>query len=110
MKKKLLLLSDDIRLHSGVGTMSKKLVEGTVNRYDWIQFAAAVKHPEEGQRVDLSKEIQEKTGVSDASVILYPTSGYGNQELLRKALKEEKPDAIIQIVTGKRRFFPGFLY
>lgn len=107
MKKKLLLLSDDIRLHSGVGTMSRKIVEGTVASFDWVQFAAAVKHPEEGQRKDISKEVQEQTGVEDASVILIPTSGYGNQELLRKALKEEKPDAILHFTDPR---FWGWLY
>ena len=30
-KKKILLLSDDMRLKSGVGTMSKEIIRGTVN-------------------------------------------------------------------------------
>jgi hypothetical protein len=33
-KKKILLLSDDMRLHSGVGNMSRKIVEGTVDKFD----------------------------------------------------------------------------
>ena len=34
-KKKILLLSDDLRMHSGVSTMSRELVVGSVHHYDW---------------------------------------------------------------------------
>ena len=34
--KKILLLSDDLRLSSGVGTMSKEIVFGTIHKYDWF--------------------------------------------------------------------------
>ena len=43
-KKKILLLSDDLRMHSGIGTMSKEFVLGTCHKYDWVQLGAAVKH------------------------------------------------------------------
>ena len=33
-KKKILLLSDDLRMSSGVGTVSKEFVLGTINHYD----------------------------------------------------------------------------
>jgi len=36
-KKKILLLSDDMRMSSGIATMSKALVMGTLNEYDWFQ-------------------------------------------------------------------------
>ena len=68
-KKKILLLSDDLRMSSGVGTMSKQFVLGTINEYDWVQIGAAIKHPEAGQRVNMSESIQKETGVSDASLI-----------------------------------------
>ena len=45
-KKKILLLSDDLRVHSGIGTMSREFVLGTVHKYDWVQIGAAVKHPD----------------------------------------------------------------
>ena len=35
-KKKILLLSDDLRMNSGVGTMSKEFVLGTLHHYDWV--------------------------------------------------------------------------
>ena len=65
-KRKLLLLSDDIRIPSGVGTMSKELVLGTIHKYDWVQIGGAVKHPDKGKIFDLSKEINEKHGTDDA--------------------------------------------
>ena len=52
-KKKILLLSDDLRMSSGVGTMSKEFVLGTVHHYDWVQIGGAIKHPENGKRVDM---------------------------------------------------------
>ena len=48
-KKKILLMSDDLRMHSGVATVSKDIVMETLNEYDWVQIGGAVKHPEEGQ-------------------------------------------------------------
>ena len=47
-KKKILLLADDLRMHSGIATQSKEFVMGTLHKYDWVQIAGAVKHPEEG--------------------------------------------------------------
>ena len=51
-KKKILLLSDDLRMSSGVGTMSKEFVIGTLHHYDWVQLGGAIKHPEEGKVVE----------------------------------------------------------
>ena len=47
-RKKILLLADDLRMHSGVARMSREIVVGTLHKYDWVQIAGAVKHPEEG--------------------------------------------------------------
>jgi len=46
-KKKIILLSDDMRLHSGIATISKEIVLHTAHKYDWVQVGAAVKHPDE---------------------------------------------------------------
>ena len=35
-RKKILLLTDDIRLQSGVGNVGKELVLNTSHRYNWI--------------------------------------------------------------------------
>ena len=56
-KKKILLLSDDLRMHSGVATVSKDIVVETIHKYDWVQIGGAVKHPEEGKVIDLSQAL-----------------------------------------------------
>ena len=35
-RKKILLLSDDIRFTSGISTMAKEIVIGTSHRYNWV--------------------------------------------------------------------------
>jgi glycosyltransferase involved in cell wall biosynthesis len=94
-KKKIMLLSDDLRMSSGVGTVSKNFVLGTLDKYDWVQVGGAIKHPEEGKVIDMNDSVREETGVEDAYLKIYPISGYGNQELLRQIMNIEKPDAIL---------------
>jgi glycosyltransferase involved in cell wall biosynthesis len=95
MKKKILLLCDDLRLVSGVATMAKEIVYGTVHKYDWVQLGAAIKNPDYGKIVDLNEEVRKETGVPDANVKIIPNNDYGNIFLLRNLIKEEKPDAIL---------------
>ena len=38
---------------SGVATMSKELVMGTIHKYDWVQLGSAINHPEAGKIVDI---------------------------------------------------------
>jgi glycosyltransferase involved in cell wall biosynthesis len=94
-KKKILLLSDDLRMSSGVGTMSKEFVLGSIQHYDWVQIGGAIKHPEEGKVVNMDETAQNESGVKDAKLTIYPINGYGNQELLRAILARENPDAIL---------------
>ena len=94
-KKKILLLSDDLRMHSGVGTMSREIVFGTIDKYDWVQVGGAIKHPDNGKIVDMNQAVREETGVEDASLKIYPIDGYGSQEIVRQLLVEERPDAIL---------------
>ena len=77
-KKKILLLSDDLRMSSGVGTMSREFVLGTLKDFDWVQIGGAIKHPEEGNVVDLSENVGKDYGIEDAYLKIYPISGYGN--------------------------------
>src|SRR5210317_2359585 len=94
-KKKILLLSDDLRMSSGVGTMSREIVLNTIDKYDWVQIGGAIKHPEEGKVFDISDDIRKESGVLDSYLKIYPTSGYGNPELLKQIMEIEKPDAIL---------------
>ena len=102
-RKTLLLLSDDIRSPSGVANQSLEIIMNTVQHFNWIQIAATVKHPEEGQYLDLSHDIAQRTGVPDADVKLIPSSGYGDVFRLRQILSNLPIDAIF-IFTDPRFF------
>jgi len=106
-KKKILLLSDDLRLHSGVGTMSREIVLNSVSDFDWVQVGGAIKHPDAGKRIDLSNDISKETGVDDVSVIIYPTDGYGNPDLIRHLMDVEKIDIVMHFTDPR---FWGWLY
>jgi len=100
-KKKILLLSDDLRMHSGIATQAKEFVMGTIHKYDWVQLGGAVKHPEEGKIVDMSQAAKNEYGVKDAYLKIYPLSGYGNPQVLREVMKLEKPDAILHFTDPR---------
>ena len=102
-RKKILLLCDDIRVHSGVATVAKEIVCGTAHHFNWVQIAGAIKHPDKGKRLDLSPSTDKEVGTTDSSVMLYPTDGYGDSRLLREILNIEKPDAIM-LFTDPRYF------
>ena len=93
-KKKILLMSDDLRMHSGIATVSKDIVFETLNEYDWVQMGGAIKHPEKGKIVDMSPSLTE-FGIKDGYLKIYPVDGYGNEDLLREVIDMEKPDAIL---------------
>jgi glycosyltransferase involved in cell wall biosynthesis len=94
-KKKILLLSDDLRIPTGIGTMSKEMVLGTIDKYDWLQLGAGINHVEHGKYVDCSLDAQQRTGVKDADLKIIPYNGYGDIGMIRKILKDMKPDAIL---------------
>jgi glycosyltransferase involved in cell wall biosynthesis len=106
-KKKILLLSDDLRMHSGIATMSREFVLGTVKEFDWVQLGAAIKHPDAGKMLDLSADVAKETGVEDASVKLMPYNGYGDANVLNYLINTEKPDAILHFTDPR---FWGWLY
>ena len=100
-RKKILLLSDDIRVTSGIGVMSREIVEGTAHRYNWVQVGAAVTHPEIGKILDMSQAVQQETGVPDPDVRIYPYNGYGDSMLIRQLMEAEKPDAILHFTDPR---------
>jgi glycosyltransferase involved in cell wall biosynthesis len=100
-RKKILLLSDDLRIHSGIGVMSREIVENTCGYFNWVQVGAAVNHPENGKVVDISQAVSDQTGVEDASVTVYPFNGYGNSMFIRHLLETEKPDAILHFTDPR---------
>jgi glycosyltransferase involved in cell wall biosynthesis len=94
-KKRILLLSDDLRMTSGISTMSREIVMGTVDRFNWVQLGAGINHPENGKMVDVDTDIREKTGIADAELKIIPYNSYGDINILRKLLSEFKIDAIL---------------
>ena len=100
-KKKILLLSDDLRLFSGIGTMSRAIVMGSMHKYDWAQIGGAVNHPDNGKIFDMSKDAAKESGVEDAYCKIYPVNGYGNQVLLRQVIAIEKPDIIMHFTDPR---------
>ena len=53
-KKKIVIFSDDLRMASGVGTMTREFVMGTLKDFDWVQVGGAIKHPDAGKLVDMN--------------------------------------------------------
>ena len=102
-RKKILLICDDIRVHSGVATVARELVLNTAQHFNWVNVGGAINHPEAGKRLDLSSDTNSNTGLSDSSVILYPSNGYGDARFIRQLIQIEKPDAIF-LITDPRYF------
>jgi glycosyltransferase involved in cell wall biosynthesis len=102
-RKKILLICDDIRVHSGVATVGREIVVHTAHHFNWVNIAGSINHPEQGKRLDLSKSTDDAAGITGSSVILYPTNDYGGPDLLRQIIKMEKPDAIM-LITDPRYF------
>jgi glycosyltransferase involved in cell wall biosynthesis len=92
-KKKIIVLSDHALSTSGVGTQTRHLLNGLVNKGEWTfrQFGAAMKHNDY------------RTIVVNEDLIIKPIDGFGNRDLIRVTLATEKPDAIL-IFTDPRFF------
>jgi glycosyltransferase involved in cell wall biosynthesis len=102
-RKKILLITDDIRLPSGVGNIGKEIVIHTSHRYNWVNLGAAINHPDIGKKFDLSPDTNQNAQIDDSQVTIYPSNGYGDAGLLRGLLNAEKPDAIM-LITDPRYF------
>ena len=93
-RKTILLLCDDIRMHSGIATMAREFVVGTAHRYNWVNLGAGINHPEKGKVLDLSSDVNTKLGIEDADVKVIPNNGYGDAMIVRQLMDKFKPDAI----------------
>ena len=92
-KLKVLVLSDHALSTSGVGTQTRHLLTGLIEKGCWTfrQFGAALKHTDY------------RTVVVNDDLIIKPIDGFGNPEMLRVALATEKPDLLF-IFTDPRFF------
>lgn len=91
MKKKILLISDDVRAHSGVGTMARYIFEDTKDVFDWIMIGSLATHPDKGKVIEYN----------DAKI--YCDERFGSIELIRHIMRTDKPDAIM-LFTDPRFF------
>jgi glycosyltransferase involved in cell wall biosynthesis len=102
-RKKIMLICDDIRVHSGVATVAREMVINTAHHFNWVNIGGAINHPEKGKRFDISGDTNTNAGIEDASVFLYPVDGYGDADLIRQLIEMEKPDALM-LITDPRYF------
>jgi len=102
-RKKIMLICDDIKVHSGIAGVGREVVLHTAHHFNWINIGGSIQHPDQGKRLDLSQSTNETMGLTDSSVIMYPTDGYGNPDMIRQLIKIEKPDAIM-LITDPRYF------
>lgn len=100
-KKTILLLSDDLRMSSGIATMSKEIVFGTLDKYNWVQLGAAINHPDKGKEFDMNDDVRKLTGVADAELRLIPWAGYGDANILRQLMMKYRPDAILHFTDPR---------
>jgi hypothetical protein len=100
-RKKILLLADDLRMHSGVATIAREIVLGTAHHFNWLNLGAAINHPEAGKGVDMSESVNSITGLTDSNVRVLPNNGYGDAMQIRALIAQEQPDAIF-IFTDPR--------
>jgi glycosyltransferase involved in cell wall biosynthesis len=94
-RKKILLLSDDVRFTSGIATMAREIVVGTAHHFNWVNLGGAINHPEQGKRLDISQDTNIHNDITDASVFIYPINGYGDAQTIRQLIDYEKPDALM---------------
>ena len=100
-RKNILLLCDDIRMHSGIATMAREIVTGTAHKFNWFNVGAAIKHPDQGKIVDISGDTNKLALIEDADVKVMPWDGYGDATLIRGLLRDGQYDAIM-IFTDPR--------
>ena len=102
-RKRILLLTDDIRFPSGVGNIGKELILHTAHRYNWVNIGAGINHPDKGKTIDLSADVNKLSKIEDAEVFIRPNDGYGDPMLLRHMMQQFKIDAIF-LITDPRYF------
>ena len=102
-RKNILLLTDDIRLQSGVANVGKEIVIHTSHKYNWYNVGGAIQHPELGKIFDISEDVNGIAGIEDSSVKVQPYNGYGDPTLIRQLIKEQNIDAIF-LITDPRYF------
>ena len=99
-KIKVFTLSDMPLSPSGVGTQTRYICEALLKsgKFQIRSFGGAIKHP---------KHDPIKTEQFGDDWIVYPVDGFGNKEMVRSLIRQEKPD-ILWFMTDPR--FWGWLW
>ena len=99
-KIKIMTISDHPLSPSGVGIQTRYMIESLLKtgKYEFICLGGAIKHPD-------YKPIQVDNWGNDWRV--FPVDGYGDQDIVRSMLRNEKPD-ILWFMTDPR--FWGWLW
>ena len=93
-KIKIFTISDHPLSPSGVGTQTKYIIEGMLKtgKYQFVSFGGAVKHQNYGPM---------KTEEWGDDWVIWPVDGYGNQDMVRAMIHQQKPD-ILWFMTDPR--------
>lgn len=99
-KIKIFTIGDHPLSPSGVGSQTKYIIEGMLKtgKYQFISFGGAIKHHDHHPQ---------KTEEWGEDWIIWPVDGYGNAEMIRSILHQQKPD-ILWFMTDPR--FWGWLW
>lgn len=100
-RKKILLLSDDLRSPSGIAAMSREFVLNSAMEFDWVQIGSLAQHPDHGKIFDESDGVNKILNIDDAYVKIYAHTGYGNAGVLRELIQVEKPDVILHFTDPR---------
>tara|TARA_R110002126_G_scaffold28413_8_gene94594 strand:- start:451 stop:1704 length:1254 start_codon:yes stop_codon:yes gene_type:complete len=86
-KIKIFTISDHPLSPSGVGTQTKYIIEGMLKtgKYQFVSFGGAIKHP---------KHEPQHTQEWGQDWVIWPVDGYGNAEMVRAMLHQQKPDLL----------------
>ena len=99
-KKKILVISDHPLAPSGVGTQTKYVIEALIltGKYQFTCLGGAVKHQ------NYEPQVVSDPRWGERDWVVYPVDGYGNAELIRRIMVEQKPD-LLWFMTDPR-FYP----
>ena len=93
-KIKIFTISDHPLSPSGVGTQTKYIIEGMLKtgKYQFVSFGGAIKHP---------NHQPQKTEQWGDDWVIWPVDGYGNADMVRAMIYQQKPD-ILYFMTDPR--------
>jgi len=102
-RKKILLITDDISIPSGVGIMGNEIVTNSAHIFNWVNLGCRINTPHKNKILDVSKEVDSRVGLEDSYVKIYSYDSYGDITFLRNIIENENPDAIL-LITDPRYF------